>query len=130
MKIKFEIQDNRIKGYQTFPITDDMVEIDSLPDDILSGEYGFNNNHIVKLGYTSEKQKELNEEKLNNLRVLREPLLRAYDTYKINVLYGIENVSTLSGENAKNEIDKWYKKILDLDEISINNPPEKIKYYL
>lgn len=130
MKVKFEIQDNRIIGYQTFPITDDMIEIDNLPDDILSGEYGFNNNQIVKLGYTSEKQKELNEEKLNNLRVLREPLLRAYDTYKINVLYGIENVSTLSGENAKNEIDKWYKKILDLDEISINNPPEKIKYYL
>lgn len=130
MKVKFILENERITGYQTFPITDDMIEINDLPEDILSGEYALKNNKIVKLGYTTEKQKELNEEKLNYLRSLREPLLRAYDTYKINVLYGIENISTLSGENAKSEIDEWYKKILDLDETAINNPPEKIKYYL
>lgn len=124
MKVKFEIQGNRITGYQTFPITDDMIEIDNLPDDILSGEYGFNNNQIVKLGYTNEKQKEIDEENLNNLRYLRQPLLKAYDTYKINVLYGIE------AQSEKETIDSWYKAILDLDETAINNPPERIKYYL
>lgn len=124
MKVKFEIQDNRIIGYQTFPITDDMIEIDNLPDDILSGEYGFNNNQIVKLGYTNEKQKEIDEDNLNFLRSLREPLLQAYDTYKINVLYGIEL------QSEKETIDNWYKAILDLDETAINNPPKRIEYYL
>lgn len=81
--------------------------------------------------FDEEEYSKLQKNKiLKLLRYKREPLLRAYDTYKINVLYGIENVSTLSGQNSKEEIDNWYRLILDLDPESIENPPEKIKYYL
>lgn len=130
MKIKLYIENNRITGYQTFPIVENMLDIGEIPEDLANGEYTLQNGKIVKVGYTTEKQKEIEEDRLNELRSKREPLLKAYDTYKINVLYGLENTSTLSGENTKATIDKWYSLILDLDENSINNPPERIKYYL
>lgn len=65
------------------------------------------------------------ETKLENLRSKREGLLTAFDKYKSNVLIGIEKDIEMS-----EEVLNWYKAILDLDEESINNPPERIQYYM
>lgn len=81
----------------------------------------------VYVPYTKE---ELKERELFILRSKRKTLLRAYDIYKINFYYGIEVVDTLEAKTAKEMIDDWYKKILNLDESAINNPPERIKYYM
>lgn len=64
------------------------------------------------------------EEKLNILRVKREPLLKAFDIYKSNVNYGIE------ADSNRTKILKWYKAILDLDEEAISNPPYEIRMYM
>lgn len=81
----------------------------------------------IYIPYTSDELKEI---ELNKLRFKREPLLRAFDAYKINVLYGIEKTTTLSEQTTKQLIDDWYTKLLDLNEDAIDNPPERIKYYL
>ena len=31
MKVKFEIKNERIIGYQTFPIVEDMIEVEAIP---------------------------------------------------------------------------------------------------
>ena len=63
---------------------------------------------------------------LNKLRSLREPLLKAFDIYKSNVMYG----TVTEDDNQKVIITEWYKKMLDLDENAINNPPSVIAKYL
>jgi hypothetical protein len=62
----------------------------------------------------------------NYNRALRVNILRAFDVYKINVQYGIE----LENEQEHNDILLWYNRILDLNEESIINIPNKIKKYL
>ena len=66
------------------------------------------------------------EHKLNILRIKREPLLIAFDTYKSNLFIG---VLSLSNEEQQEVID-WYHLILDLNEEVINNPPKAIARYL
>lgn len=61
---------------------------------------------------------------LNDLRAERINMLRAFDIYKTNVIYGIEE------ETHKEEILAWYKDILDLKEKAFNNIPEQIKKYI
>lgn len=64
------------------------------------------------------------EEIIEQLRIKRKPLLHAFDIYKSNVNYGIE-------EDANREkILKWYKAILNLDEKAISNPPDEIRRYM
>ncbi len=84
-------------------------------------------NILVYIPFTHEEQL---ENKKTELRNKRKPLLDAYDRYKVNILYGIEKVDTLKEQTDKELIDDWYRKILDLNEGAINNPPERIKYYL
>ena len=60
------------------------------------------------------------------LRKQRTRLLKAFDIYKTNVKYGIEQES----EEQHTEMVAWYQKCLDLDYESINNPPEKVVKYL
>lgn len=131
MLVNFKKRYDRIIGIRPEIINEnEKFELNDLPSDVLNCEYGIVDGKVVHLETSEELKTRLQEDRLNYLRSKREPYLKAYDTYKINVLYGIENISTLSGENAKSEIDEWYIKILDLDETAINNPPEKIKYYL
>lgn len=66
------------------------------------------------------------EQRINALRVKREPLLKAFDIYKSNLLVG---ALTLPEEEKKAVID-WYNLILDLNEDAINNPPSIIQRYL
>ena len=59
-----------------------------------------------------------------NLRSHRDSLFAAFDIYKTNVFYGIEN------DSDRQLIIEWYQRVLDLDEDAINNPPQKIARYL
>lgn len=71
--------------------------------------------------------KELVKERdLNVLRAKREPLLKAFDIYKSNLLVGAISLP----ENEKQEVITWYNSILDLDADAINNPPEIISKYI
>lgn len=67
---------------------------------------------------------ETTEEREARLRAMREPLLKAFDIYKSNVAYGIEN------DTNRDDILDWYSKALALDENALTNPPRQIKYYL
>lgn len=73
-----------------------------------------------------DNTQDLLNKKKEELRLKREPLLTAFDKYKSNVFYGIEEET----QEQKTNILTWYGKVLDLNEEAINNPPEKIKYYL
>nr|DAU00065.1 MAG TPA: hypothetical protein [Caudoviricetes sp.] len=66
--------------------------------------------------------------KENEAREYRKELLEAFDTYKINVQYGIEKET----DEEHKKIIKWYISMLDLPlEIEVyKNSPEKIKKYL
>lgn len=59
-------------------------------------------------------------------REIRADLLRAFDKYKTNVQYGIEQES----EEAKEEIMQWYKDLLDLKSEAFTSIPQRIRYYL
>lgn len=60
------------------------------------------------------------------LREKRQKILIAFDKYKTNVQYGIEEETTIQ----HNEIMEWYQDILDLKSESFNNVPTRIQYYL
>lgn len=66
------------------------------------------------------------ERDLNILRAKREPLLKAFDIYKSNLLVGAISLS----EDEKQEVITWYNLILDLDADAISNPPEVISKYI
>lgn len=60
------------------------------------------------------------------IRQLREPLLKAFDIYKINVFYGIEKET----EEERKKILDWYQSLLDKEDFTLKEIPEKIKKYL
>lgn len=66
------------------------------------------------------------ERNLNVLRAKREPLLKAFDIYKSNLLIGAISLP----ESEKQEVITWYNSILDLDSDAISNPPEIISKYI
>lgn len=66
------------------------------------------------------------ERDLNTLRQKREPLLKAFDIYKSNLIVGAISLP----EEEKKAVITWYNLILDLDEESINNPPNVISKYI
>ena len=73
----------------------------------------------VYIPYTSL---ELEERRKDKLRQKRKPLLDAFDIWEKAVLRGREIDST--------DIMKWYQSILDLDENSLNAPPQEIRRYM
>jgi hypothetical protein len=66
------------------------------------------------------------EQNKNNLRTKRAPLLTAFDIYKSNLIVGAIEAT----EEEKAAVISWYKKILDLDEEAIENPPDLVKQYI
>ena len=80
---------------------------------------------VVDISYTLDTEAQENS-KLGELRAKREPLLKAFDVYKTNVFYGIENETN----EEHSEIVAWYNAILDLDEEAIDNVPTRIAKYL
>lgn len=69
--------------------------------------------------YTEEELKE-------QLRTRRTNILKAFDTYKANVKYGIEYET----EQQHEYIIAWYNDLKDLRETAFETIPERIKYYL
>lgn len=66
------------------------------------------------------------EDELNQLRKKREPLLKAFDIYKTNLIVGAISLS----DEEKQQVIDWYNLILDLNEEAINNPPDVVSKYL
>lgn len=77
----------------------------------------------VYVPYTTSQ---LEENRLNDLRKKREPLLIAFDKYKGNVQYGV--LSETAAEHA--EIIAWYKDLLDLKQSAFENIPSKVNHYI
>ena len=66
------------------------------------------------------------EQRINVLRMKREPLLKAFDIYKSNLIVGAISLS----DDEKQQVIDWYNLILNLDEEAINNPPTAISRYI
>ena len=75
---------------------------------------------------TSNDIEKLGEYKLDGIRQLRKPLLEAFDIYKSNIAYGVED-ETL---DERAQITNWYKSLLDLDSRALEDIPQKIKRYM
>lgn len=99
------------------------VEDDNLPDDIFTrmSTYKVDNNEQF---YKDEEL--VREYELDKLRAKREPLLKAFDIYKSNLIVGAISLP----EEQKQEVITWYNEVLDLSEDAINNPPTVISKYL
>ena len=68
-----------------------------------------------------------NEELIKkDLRKKREKLLKAFDIYKSNIMYGIDFETELEHLN----VVSWYSLLLDLEEDAFINIPAKIARYL
>ena len=66
------------------------------------------------------------EEIKNNLRAKRIEILKAFDIYKTNVLYGI----IYEKEEDHTTICDWYNNLLELKVSAFEDIPEKIRYYI
>ncbi len=130
MLVNFKKRYDRIIGIRPEIINEnEKFELNDLPSDVLNCEYSVVNGKVVHLETSVELKTRLQEDKLNYLRSLREPLLKAYDVYKINVLYGIVTET----EEEHKAILEWYKNLLDLNTQTLNTKeaiPPKIAYYL
>lgn len=78
---------------------------------------------IIDNEFIFDSEKEIDYDK-NELREKRESILEAFDIYKSNVNYGIEQ------EENKEDIINWYQNLLDLNEMAFNTIPIKIKKYM
>ncbi|MEG0314124.1 MAG: hypothetical protein RR646_02555 [Erysipelotrichaceae bacterium] len=97
------------------------INVDAITQDTLINI----NDYLVINGELVYSEARHKDNKESNLRTKREPLLVAFDSYKSNVLMGLESTNTIGPD-----IREWYFKVLDLNEEAINTPPERIKYYL
>lgn len=84
--------------------------------------FDLENNCVVDYDNTEDLERERKQE----LRRLREPLLVAFDKYKSNVNYGIE----VETETDKINVITWYRLLLELNEYAFEIVPERVKYYL
>lgn len=111
-------------NYMVLPIVDGMIEVEEEILNMISNKkkYCFDVEKNCVIPY--DNTEDLRVAKLEELRVLRTPLLQAFDIYKSNVNYGIET------DANREKILKWYKAILDLDEKAISNPPSEIRRYM
>lgn len=119
---KFNCQDFPLNEKAIFVSYEDLAKIDRING---TKCFDLENNRVVDYDNTEH----LKTQHLEELRMLREPLLIAFDKYKLNVFYGIE----LENEKQVNEILYWYKQIKELNEDYITDKeliPKRIKYYL
>lgn len=114
-------------SYQIIPLTDKTLIVDK---DVLkqikpiNGTKCFDleNNCVIDYDNTEDLEKE----RIEKLRRIREPLLVAFDKYKSNVNYGVE-IETIE---QREKIIAWYRLLLELNEFAFENIPDRIKYYL
>lgn len=98
----------------------DSIEME-LPEDFnydYQGCYRFEDGEFI---FDEEKAADYS---LNDLRAIRAPILQAFDIYKTNVIYGIEQ------ETNKEEILDWYQDVLDLKPEALENVPPQVQKYM
>ena len=79
------------------------------------------------MGITSQDLKKIGANyKVVAIRQLRKPLLEAFDVYKSNVAYGVEQET--STEHIS--IMQWYQDLLDKKPNALEDIPLKIQRYL
>lgn len=98
-------------------------EIENIDKEVMANIYVYKVDDNEQF-YLDEKS--VNEYELDRLREKREPLLKAFDIYKSNLLIGAITLH----EDEKQKVITWYNLILDLDADAINNPPEIISKYI
>lgn len=96
-----------------------VTEIVDEPDTPAKEAYDDYEDIQVYVPYTAE---ELEERRLNALRVRRVPLLEAFDKWEKAVLRGRE-----SDDLA---VMEWYQRLLDLDNFAFETIPKRIQYYI
>lgn len=129
MYITYNINSRRIERIDDNKIILDDKNFKMIDQDITFDDDISRNMDIYKVDDSENFyiDKTLVEEKhKQELRMKREPLLRAFDIYKSNLIVG---AISLPEEEKKVVID-WYNLILELDEYSINNPPTAISRYI
>ena len=112
-------EDKYIMAMSETPLGDSMEM--ELPEDFkreYQSCYKYENEELI---FDDLKSKDYD---LNDLRAIRAPILQAFDIYKTNVIYGIEE------ETNKEEILLWYEDILDLKPEALENIPEQVKKYM
>lgn len=138
MKVAVKLKNNVVENYcylanedySDFINTHEIVEISSL-NEIIDGKTRvvdgvIDNSQDYTKEYLLQQEAKKEEERINYLRAKRSKLLTAFDKYKSNVYYGIE----VETETSKKAMITYYNKLLELNEEAINNPPERIRYYL
>jgi uncharacterized protein YuzE len=111
--------------YQIIPLTDIQIIVTREELQKIKNRtkcFDLENNCVIDYDNTEDLEKE----RIEKLRRLREPLLVAFDKYKSNVVYGVE----IENEKQRLSIIEWYNAIKNLSENAIENIPDKIKYYL
>ncbi len=68
----------------------------------------------------------IGEEKLTLFRQIRKKQLQAFDIYKTNLFYGLEEET----EEEKIAVIDWYNGVLNLNADAIKNIPQKVKKYV
>lgn len=111
-------KNNEVVGYRKNPLdlTQPTIELEEFPEDLIVGEYKFENNKIVKKSNVNNVSSKYNKEKL----------IKAFTEYRNNVNYGL----ITEDEITHQEMISWYNSITNNDINSINNPPKTILKYL
>ena len=127
MEKEIQIYKVRITDKITYVLDENGIEVteEDLNQIGLTKCFDLENNCVVDYDNTEDLERERKQE----LRRLREPLLVAFDKYKSNVNYGVE----FETEEQRQKIIKWYNEIKNLNEsyiIKDENIPDRIKYYL
>jgi hypothetical protein len=129
MYITYDINTKKIVRIDTEKMVLDDDNLETIERDILLDDDICLNISIYKVdndGQFYVDAELVKERNVNELRIKREPLLKAFDIYKSNLIVGAISLS----DEAKQQVINWYNLILDLNEGAINNPPDVISKYL
>ena len=104
MKINVRLEKNVIVGYKIYPFNfeDEYIELDTIPEDILSGNYSVNDHKLCLISSNSLKQ----EEKVN-VEYNKKALEDAFKQYRADAVYGI----IIEDEEQHERILSWYKNL-------------------
>lgn len=123
MKLNVKLEKNVITGYRIFPFNkeEEYIELDTIPEDILSGKYTVKDHKLCLLDLDSIKQEEKKEVKYN-----RKALEDAFKQYRADVIYGLIEEK----EEQHEKILSWYRNLKANLPESLCTVPEIIIRYL
>ena len=123
MKINVKLEKNIIVGYKIYPFNpaEEYVELDTIPEDILSRNYIVKDHKLCLIDSNSVIKKE----KIN-VEYNKKALEDAFKQYRADVVYGIINEE----EEQHERILNWYKDLQANLPESLSTPPKEILHYL